>query len=114
MFFGGGWGNNAAVIDNGDSVMLDNGVIGNSGTAGMRIAGANPTLAGDTFQNNSGPALSMDLASDPNITGASVINKNQINGVVLDSGSLSGNESWNNPDIVYWIRAASPCRRGIP
>ena len=54
----------------------------------------------------------MDLASDPNITGASVINKNQINGVVLDSGSLSGNESWNNPDIVYWMSGSVTVPQG--
>ena len=84
------------------ALTLDNGVVGNSYTAGLRIAGANPTLVGDTFQNNSGPAVSMDLTSDRNITASRAIN-NQINGVALDSGSLSGNESWNNPDIVYWM-----------
>ena len=44
----------------------------------------------------------MDLTSDPVITGVT-LSKNAINGVELDSGSLSGNESWNNPDIVYQI-----------
>ena len=102
VLFSGGWGNIAAVVDTSAPLTLSNGLIGNSFTAAIRIADSNPTLANDTFQNSFTAAISMDLASDPVITGVTLTN-NPINGVELDSGSLSDDESWNNPDIVYWI-----------
>ena len=42
--YGGGWGNNAAIIDNGTALKFDNGVIGNSGTAGITSPGPTPRL----------------------------------------------------------------------
>ncbi len=102
VLFSGGFGNSAAVIDSGAPLTFDNGSIARSNAVGLRVIGANPTLSGDTFQNNAGAAVSMDLASDPDITGVNLSN-NPINGVELDSGSLTASESWNNPDIVYWM-----------
>ena len=100
VVYGGGWGNVAAVVDNSATLTMNNSTVGNSNSAAMRITNAAPTLAGDTFQNNFGPAISMDLVSDPVITGVTLTN-NPTNGVLLDTGSLSGDASWNNPDIVY-------------
>ncbi len=101
--YGGGNGMSAAITDNGAPLTLSNSVVSYSYTAGLRVTTASPTVNGDTFQNNNGAAVSIDLASDPAITAVS-LSKNGINGVELDSGSLSGNESWNNPGIVYFMQ----------
>jgi uncharacterized repeat protein (TIGR01451 family) len=111
VLYGGGWGATAEVIDSGAPLIFNDGEIGDSSTAGLRVTQANPTLANDTFANNNSAAVSMDLASDPAITGVSLSN-NGINGVELDSGTLSGSESWNNPDIVYWISGAITVPQG--
>lgn len=103
VLYAGGASSSAAVVDNGAPLMMNHGVIAYSKTAGMRMVGASPTLASDTFANNTGAAISMDLASAPTITNPNVINHNGINAVVLDAGSLPGNVTWNNPGIVYWL-----------
>src|SRR3989442_4870606 len=99
MRFAGG-GRAAAVIDDGAALTLTNSVVRNSGSAGLRIQTSNPTLTGNTFQDSFGAAISMDLASDPTIRGVSVSN-NGVNGLALDSGILSGDRRWDDPDIVY-------------
>jgi hypothetical protein len=50
--------------------------------------------------NNGFAAVSMDLNSAPVISGVTMTN-NVWNGLWLDSGTLPGNATWNNPDIVY-------------
>jgi hypothetical protein len=81
---------------------LTNSIIETSYRDGTRIQGSNPTITGETFQNNQGPAISMDLASNPAFTGTTA-SGNNINAVVLDSGTLAGNAFWNSPSIVYWL-----------
>src|SRR5439155_25621759 len=58
----GGAGSLAQVVGDGGQLALTNSTIRNSTTAGLRIATSNPTLTNNTFQNNSGAAVSMDLA----------------------------------------------------
>ncbi len=84
------------------SLDLANSVLSNCSTAGLRIEGSNPTLAGDTFQNNFGPAISMDDASSPIISNPTLTN-NQTNGVLVDNGYITANMTWNNPGIVYVV-----------
>src|SRR5260370_350026 len=67
---------------------------------GLRIPGSAPTRAGDTFQNNSGAALTMDMAAQPIITTPTVTG-NGTDAAVLDGGSISGHELWNNPGLFY-------------
>src|SRR5439155_5817595 len=80
-------------------------VVRNSSAAGVRIQTSDatrpstPTLTGNTFQDSFGAAISMDLASNPDIRGVTLSN-NAVNGLVLDGGTLSGARRWDDPDIV--------------
>ncbi len=82
------------------SPAISNSTIANAAAAGVRLQGSNATLTGDTFQNNAGAAVSMDVASDPSIS-TPTLTSNGVNGVALDGGYISANNSWNNPSIVY-------------
>lgn len=93
----------AAIVVDGASLRLTNSLIRNSGTGGLRIQSANPTVTGNSFQNNTAAAISMNLASNPTISGNSLAG-NDVNGLVLDTGTLAVNSTWNNPDIVYWFK----------
>ncbi len=79
---------------------LTNSLVRNSATSGVRLQTSNSTLTTNTFQNNSIAAISMDLASNPAISGVTLTN-NLTNALILDSGTLVGNGFWNDPDIVY-------------
>lgn len=59
-------------------------------------------MTGNSFVNNATSAIGVDLTSNPTITGNSVTS-NGVNGVILDSGSLTVNSHWTNPDILYWF-----------
>ena len=100
--FGGGWSAIAAVMDKGGPLTLTNSVVRNSYTTGLRIEGAAPTLTNNTWTNSFGPAVSMDLAASPAISGVTFTN-NGINGVSVDGGSLPADNAWDDPDIVYWV-----------
>ncbi len=89
-----------AVVVDGAGLALTNSVIRNSATSGVRLQTSDSTLTTNTFQNNSTAAISMDLASNPAISGVTVTN-NGANALVLDAGTLVGNGFWNDPDIVY-------------
>src|SRR5262249_34099893 len=78
--YAGGWSQGAAVYDKGGPLSLTNGTVRNSFRAGVRIEGASPTLTNDTWTNNVGAAVSMDLAASPAISGVTFTN-NGINGV---------------------------------
>lgn len=88
------------VLENAGSSTVTGNTFSNNGTAGTRIVTSTPTLTNNTWSGNTGSAISMDLVSTPVITGSSFSN-NGINGVKLDNGTLSGSNSWNNPDVVY-------------
>src|SRR5437870_461006 len=96
----GGAGSFAQVVGDGGQLALTNSTIRNSTTAGLRIANSNPTVTGNTFQDSFGAAVAMDLASNPDIRGVTLVN-NGVNGLVLDAGTLSGARRWDDPDIVY-------------
>ena len=86
----------------GGSVTVSNSIIRNSGVDGVRVANASPTLTNNTYSNNASAAISMNLASNPAISGVSATG-NVINGLQVDSGTIVGNGFWNDPDIVYWL-----------
>jgi YD repeat-containing protein len=100
--FGGGFGSVGQVTVASSGLALTNSTISNSANDGVRIVGSNPTLTNNTYSNNASAAISMDLASNPAISGVTVTN-NGINGLQLDAGTLTGNGFWNDPDIVYWL-----------
>jgi parallel beta-helix repeat protein len=98
----GGHNGQGAVFVNGGELTLSNSTVQNSGSVGVRIQTSHPTLTNNIYEDNSGAALSMDLASNPAISGVTVTN-NSINGMTLDPGTLVGNGVWNDPDVVYWF-----------
>ena len=68
----------------------------------MRIQSSDAVLTDNSYTNNFWAAVSMDLASNPLIAGVEV-DKNAINGLYVDGGTLGKDLAWNDPDIVYWL-----------
>jgi len=91
------------VFVNDSELDLTNSVIRGSSSSGLRIVKSNPTVTATSFLNNSGAAVSMDMESDPAITGSSPVaaTGNLYNGVLLDGGTINTDAAWNDPDIVY-------------
>ena len=112
VLYSGGWGEAAAVVDNGGNLTLSNSVVSNSYTAGLRITQANPTISGDTFLNNYGVAISIDLASNPS-TSSVTATGNSVNGVVVDSGSLAANLFLTGQDVNYLLAGSVTIPQGI-
>ncbi|KRT67936.1 MAG: parallel beta-helix repeat protein, partial [candidate division NC10 bacterium CSP1-5] len=83
----GGANSLGQVFVNGGELTLSNSVLGNSSSAGLRIAASDPAVTWTTFQANTGAAVSMDLESNPAISGVTLVN-NGTNGLVLDTGLL--------------------------
>lgn len=98
----GGAGSSASVVTLTSGLSLTNSVIRNSSTAGLRIANSSPTLTNNVFTNNGSSAVSMDIASNPAISGVTVSN-NGWNGLTVDGGTLPGNRQWDDPDMVYRV-----------
>lgn len=96
----GGWRAAAELVVNGGQLAFDHGVIRDADFYGVRITNASPTLTNISFVGSGFAAISMDLNSAPVISGVTMTN-NGWNGLWLDSGTLPGNATWNNPDIVY-------------
>ena len=79
--------------------------LGNSSTQyshgyGIRILGSDPVLENNTYSNNNGAAVSMDVNSEPAVSGAT-ITANGTNGLEIDGGTLTGDRYWDDSDIVY-------------
>ena len=85
---------------NGGDLTLSDSTISHSETNGVRIVDSDSLLTGNTYSNNNGAAISMNLNSNPTISGVDV-SGNGINGLQVDTGTLVKNLTWNNPDIVY-------------
>ena len=67
---------------------------------GIRIQGSDPVLEDNTYSNNNGAAVSMDINSSPAISGATITD-NGTNGLEIDGGTLDGDRYWDDSDIVY-------------
>ncbi|OQY03290.1 MAG: hypothetical protein B6I22_11950 [Desulfobacteraceae bacterium 4572_123] len=80
---------------------LTNSIIRHSSTHGVRIQNSDPVMTDNTWHDNASAAVSMDLGSNPDISGVTLSN-NGINGIRLDAGSLTEDGFWDDPDIVYW------------
>ncbi len=92
---------NQLLID-GATATISNSKFNNSSGDAIRIQNADPTLTGVIFENNNNAAISIDLSSNPVITGVTASN-NFTNGLRLDSGTSTKNLDWTNPDITYVI-----------
>ena len=85
----------------GDLTLLDS-IISDSASDGVRVSGSDPTLSNNVYRNNTSAAISMDLNSNPTISGVTV-SDNAINGLQVDAGTLEKSLTWDDPDIVYWL-----------
>ncbi len=114
VLYAGSFGS-PAVVDNGGPLTMTGGAVSDSNAAGIRLVQSTATLGGVTFNHNGGAAVSMDLDSNPTITGETpaMITGNGDNGVLVDSGSLARNLNWNNPDIVYVLSNSVNVPSGI-
>ncbi len=70
---------------------------------GISIQSASPTLNYLTITNNSGPAISMDLASSPVGIGNQA-SGNTLNGVVVPAGDILASVAWKLKGIPYVIQ----------
>lgn len=98
----GGWSTDGGIWIEGGQVSVTNSVLRDIAGSGIRVQNSNPTLTDNEYANNTWAAVSMDLASDPAISGATVTN-NRINGLALDSGSLVGDRVWDDTDLVHAV-----------
>ena len=96
----GGASSFAAVVIDGANLSMTNSVVQKSSSSGVRIQTSNPTLTNNIYRDNLISPLSMDLASNPNISGVTTIN-NASNALLLDTGELVVNCFWDDRDIVY-------------
>lgn len=99
----GGHFHGSMVFANGGSLTISDSIISDSSSDGIRAIGADPTLTNIEYRDNLGAAISMDLNSNPAISGVTVAG-NGINGLEVDSGTLAKSLTWNDADIVYWLR----------
>jgi hypothetical protein len=82
----------------------------------MRLVGSNANVTNVTFRNNGHPyggaPISADLTSSPVIQNVHLEN-NGTNGLLLDSGDLTADTTWNNADIVYVLRGRVTVPAGV-
>ncbi|MFO0818661.1 MAG: RHS repeat-associated core domain-containing protein [Pirellulales bacterium] len=98
----GGSGRSGLIVTSAD-IQISNSTISHTPflVAGVRIQSASPNLTNLDLRNNYS-AASMDLASSPMIVD-STATSNTVNGMLLDSGSLTADVTWNSADFVYVI-----------
>ncbi|MEA3207066.1 MAG: hypothetical protein QOE70_123 [Chthoniobacter sp.] len=103
--YGSGLSATAAAVEIvGANLTLTNSVVRDSAMANVRIENGTPVITGNVFTGSFGPALSMDLNSNP-VLQNNVLFGNDADHVQLDGGQLqAGGTNWDDPDIVYQIR----------
>ena len=99
--YGSGW--DAEVVATNTELTLTNSVLEHSQDHGLRLAGCDPVLTDNTYRHNADAAISMNLASNPAITGVTLEN-NRINGLEVDAGTITSDAYWDDPEIVYWLQ----------
>lgn len=97
-----GGNSNAALEVNGASLTLSNSTVANSFSTGVRIQNSSPILNHNSYLNNSRDAVSSDLASQL-VSSGSTATGNSVNGITLDPGTLTGNVTWNTPDLSLYM-----------
>jgi RHS repeat-associated protein len=96
----GGNGTSAVYVNGGAQLTLSNSLVENSAHIGLRIEGSSPSVTGDTFQNNTGAAVSMDIVASPGISGSTATH-NALNGAAIDSGTITTDTTWHSTGFVY-------------
>ena len=79
---------------------VSNSTFTNSESDGLRLEGTDALVTNGVFLDNLSAAISMNLNSNPTITGFTW-SGNGINGLQVDAGTLEKNLTWDDPDIVY-------------
>ncbi len=97
--YGGHFYGSQIEVDGG-SLQMSNSVIAHSASDGVRVLNSDPLLTSNVYSSNAGAAISMNLGSNPTITGFSG-SANGINGLQIDSGTLTKDLTWDDPDVVY-------------
>ncbi len=96
----GGFNSPGQLTVNGGSLALRNSTISDSVSDGVRIQNADPVLANNRYERNVDAAVSMDLGSNPAISGVTMVN-NGLNGLQVDGGNITKDGFWNDADIAY-------------
>ncbi len=91
---------------------ITNSILSDCQLGGLRVQASNPTVTNVTFQDNFGPAISMDDASSPVLNGLTFTN-NPTNGVSIDNGTITANTTWNNPSVAYFINGSVTVDTGV-
>lgn len=94
------FGRRAGLYVEGATVTVDDSVIRDSESQGIKIVAANPQLTNVNFVDNNGNAVEMDVDSNPAIS-TPMFSNNAINGALILSGALSVDGFWDDPDVVY-------------
>ena len=98
--FAGNWNAQPTVhIRGGEPVLRNCSFLGGNGI-GVRIEGANPIIEDCTFQSNRTAPFSMDLSSDPILSGLT-LEGHTFNAMLVDGGEISEDAIWDNPEVVY-------------
>ena len=98
----GGYFHGMMVHVNGGGLSLSNSEINDSASDGVRTTGGDPLLENNIYRDNADAAISMNLNSNPTVTGVTM-SGNAINGLQVDSGGLVKDLTWDDPDVVYWL-----------
>ena len=98
----GGYFYRSMIQASGGTLNMSDSVIRDSASDGVRVIGSDPLLVNNSYRDNTSAAISMDLNSNPTITGVTV-SGNGINGLQVDTGTLAKSLVWNDADIVYWL-----------
>ncbi|TWU39629.1 carboxypeptidase regulatory-like domain-containing protein [Novipirellula artificiosorum] len=109
--YGGGGEEDAyQLFVNGGELTLSNSVV-RHGTRGMRIVNSDPVITNTAFLNNAYLAASMDLTSNPTFQGITTTG-NRWNALLIDGGVISGDRTWDDPDMVYMPMGAITISEG--
>lgn len=86
-------------VDQG-ALTYTNGSVDQSDAAGIRIWSANPVISGLDFDGNRNGGMQMNVDANPDVSNVTFSN-NGTNGIAVDSGTLTVDGFWNDPDAVY-------------
>ncbi len=101
-YYGGQFFAGTSLLATDTDVSISNSAFDSSESDGIRVQGTDAVLTNNVFTRNVDAAVSMDLDSNPTISGVT-ISGNGINGLQVDAGVFARDLVWDDPDIVYWL-----------
>ncbi len=94
-------GSSASIIDHAE--MLYAGVNANNSAYIQAISfygASTPTVRNSVIRSSYAAAMYMDLTANPSLSG-NTLEGNAINGLRVQAGTLTSNQSWDDPSVVY-------------